>query len=69
MSPPSKRLPRADTNTYDDTARTWKQAISGGMCQSTTTIFYDANMMWIGVDYGDGTTATYTTTETTTVCR
>ena len=57
------------TNTYDDAARTYTQAIQGGSCASTTKIFYDADMIWTGVDYGDGTTASYTTTARAAVCR
>jgi YD repeat-containing protein len=54
--------------TYNDAARSITSAV-GGTCSSRSTVVYDANIIPISIDYGDGTTGTYTATARANVCR
>jgi hypothetical protein len=49
--------------------RTVTHDTPAGPCRARTTTTFDADGIPTNVDYGDGTTGTYTTTSRATVCR
>jgi YD repeat-containing protein len=55
------------TMSYDDHSVT--SDVSSGPCRQHSVTTYDGDGIPTKVDYGDGTTATYTTTARATVCR
>jgi hypothetical protein len=57
----------ASTLSYGD--RTLVADVPSGSCKQHVTTTYDADRILTNIDYGDGTTATQTTTGRATVCR